>query len=158
MKKLVVVCMLAGIILACGKKGDRGLDGLTGATGPTGSPGSDGQSCTAFKTGTVTTLLCPGSAPVAINDGVAGTPGTNGAPGVAGTPGTVITPVKFCAGVTAVYPSTFPEYGLIIGGVMYGVYSQNSGFLAALPPGTYNSNAVGSNCNFIINADNTITN
>lgn len=69
--------------------------------------------------------------------------------GPAGADGTVITPIKFCA-EAPVYPSTFPEYGLCISGQIYAVYSANDGFLAVLPDGAYNSNAVGSTCNFVV--------
>lgn len=79
-----------------------------------------------------------------------GNNGSNGSQGPSGQDGTVITVVQFCQGVAPSYPSTFPESGLCINGNLYGVYSANDGFLALLPPGAYNSNAIGSNCNFTI--------
>jgi hypothetical protein len=63
--------------------------------------------------------------------------------------------VQFCPGTPA-YPSTFLEVGLVINNKVYGVYSTNGGFLTYLPPGNYTSNAVGSTCNFTLNADNTV--
>lgn len=84
-----------------------------------------------------TTTICDGS------NGVIGPTGPTG------SPGTIITLIPFCPGVT-VYPSTFLEYGLCVSGVMYGVYSYANGFLAMLPNGNYQSNAVGSQCNFTI--------
>ena len=88
--------------------------------------------------------------------GSAGAVGNPGTPGVPGQDATPVTVVNFCGG-PSVYPSTFPEYGLVISGKVYGVYSQNGGFLAYLPPGTYVSNAIGSACNFVINADGTVS-
>lgn len=85
--------------------------------------------------------------------GPAGPKGDVGAPGQDVTPVTV---VSFCGG-PSVYPSNFPEYGLVIGGQVFGVYSTNGGFLALLPPGVYSSNAVGSSCTFTINADATVS-
>jgi hypothetical protein len=70
--------------------------------------------------------------------------------GPPGTPGTVITTVQFCPNVVSIYPTTFPEYGLCINGNVYAVYSANDGFLTLTPPGTYNSNAIGSACAFTI--------
>lgn len=84
--------------------------------------------------------------------GLSGAPGQSivGPQGPAGIDGTIITVVQFCHNVAPSYPSTFPETGLCINGNLYGVYSANDGFLALLPPGAYNSNAIGSNCNFTI--------
>lgn len=90
--------------------------------------------------------------------GPAGNTGSSGVGmvGPTGADGTIITPVQFCPG-PSIYPSNFPEYGLLINGKVYGVYSANSGFLAYLPPGEYTSNAIGSSCNFTINANGTVT-
>lgn len=91
--------------------------------------------------------------------GLPGATGPQGSPGIPGLPGldaTPITTVSFCGG-PSVYPSNFPEYGIVIGGNIYGVYSANGGFLALLPPGLYLSNAIGSTCTFTINVNGTIT-
>lgn len=90
--------------------------------------------------------------------GSQGLQGNPGVAGLAGANGTVITTVQFCKGVTATYPSVFPEYGLVINGGIYAVYSANDGYLAYLPPGYYSSNAIGSACNFTVNPDATISN
>lgn len=79
--------------------------------------------------------------------------GDVGGRGPAGADGTVITTLKFCPGSPSTYPSTFPEYGLCIAGQVYAVYSTNDGFLTLVPPGTYNSNAVGSACTFTLLTD-----
>jgi hypothetical protein len=76
-------------------------------------------------------------------------PGPQGAQGQAGANGTTISSVQFCPGVPS-YPSTFPEVGFCIDNNLYAVYSYNNGFLTLIPPGYYNSNAVGSNCNFTV--------
>jgi hypothetical protein len=81
---------------------------------------------------------------------IVGPTGPAGSNGLNGADGTQITVVQFCKGVAPSYPSTFPESGLCINGNLYGVYSANDGFLAYLPPGAYNSNAIGSSCNFTI--------
>ena len=85
--------------------------------------------------------------------GDTGAPGLIGPVGPQGPRGTLIFPVKFCP-QPAVYPSTFPEYGLCIEGKMYGVYSTNGGFFAYLPSGTYSSAGVGSSCTFTITGCN----
>jgi hypothetical protein len=90
--------------------------------------------------------------------GDTGPQGNTGPQGPAGANGSTITVVQFCAGVTPSYPSTFPEIGFLINGSVYAVYSANDGFLTYLPPGVYTSNAVGSACNFTLNADGTVTN
>jgi hypothetical protein len=78
--------------------------------------------------------------------------------GANGTPGTVITAVQFCPNVTPVYPSTFPESGICLDGTMYGVYSANGGFLAALPPGQYSSDGINASCTFTIQPNCVIVN
>lgn len=88
--------------------------------------------------------------------GATGATGHTGATGAAGNPGTTIQVVKFCP-QTQQYPNVFPELGFIIGGKIYAVFSVNGGYLTELPPGAYNSNAVGSNCNFTVTATGTIT-
>jgi hypothetical protein len=121
MKKLILTAL---ILTSCnGPRGDMGSQGIPGIQGPAGDIGPSG---------------------------VNGVPGANGVVGPAGTPGTVITPVQFCPG-TSIYPTTFLEYGLCINGVIYAVYSANDGFLVELPDGTYQSNAVGSSCDFVVN-------
>jgi hypothetical protein len=88
--------------------------------------------------------------------GIQGVQGIAGKNGTNGTNGTVITPIEFCKDKPS-YPNTFPEYGLLINGIMFGVYSENGGFLAELPAGTYSSMGINSACTFTINKDGTIT-
>jgi hypothetical protein len=57
--------------------------------------------------------------------GSQGSPGQTGPAGPKGADGTVISTVQFCPGFTPTYPSHFPEYGLCISNVMYGVYSMS---------------------------------
>lgn len=89
--------------------------------------------------------------------GATGPQGLPGANGINGVNGTEVVAIKFCPG-SAVYSSTFPEYGLCIGGNLYAVYSTNGGFLALLPPGEYRSNAVSSRCDFVVKANCEIDN
>lgn len=126
MKKLIV-CTL--FLMACrGPQGDQGPQGTRGFTGTPGTVGSEGP-----------------QGP----QGPAGQNGTNGTNGVDATP---VTWVQFCPGVTS-YPANFQEGGLCLGGNVYGVYSANNGFLTLLPPGTYNSNAIGNSCTFTLLAN-----
>lgn len=121
-----------------GPAGTNGTNGVDGAVGPQGSPGPQGPAG-------------PQGSP-----GPKGSPGPTGPQGPAGANGTVITTVQFCPG-TVSYPTTFPEFGLCINNTIFGVFSANGGFLAELPPGVYNSNAVGSSCTFTIGTNCKIT-
>ena len=84
-----------------------------------------------------------------IGCGPQGPRGEQGIPGVNGSPAQIISSVQFCPGVSN-YPSTFPEIGFCIDNNLYAVYSANDGFLTLIPPGYYHSNAIGSNCNFMV--------
>lgn len=135
-----------------------------GKDGAQGNAGVDGSSCSVTPDALGSTLTCTDGTTVHINNGVNGATGAQGVAGVQGvagangTAGTQITPVEFCGhGYVATYPSMFPEYGLVIDGVMFGVYSANGGFLSPLPPGVYSSNGINASCTFTINADNTVS-
>lgn len=81
-----------------------------------------------------------------------GLQGLSGPAGPIGTPGTDLTPitiVNFCPGTTT-YPSTFIELGFCINNKVYAVYSANNGLLVEVVPGNYNSNSIGSSCNFAV--------
>jgi hypothetical protein len=58
--------------------------------------------------------------------------------------------IQFCPNVTPSYPTTFPEVGFCINNLLYAVYSANDGFLTMIPPGYYDSNAIGSSCSFTV--------
>lgn len=121
MMVIIVAAVLIFIILSL----PGCLEGERGIVGPTGQTGSVGSS---------------------------GAPGSTGAQGLQGQPGvdtTPITIVQFCQGAYS-YPSVFPEEGFCIAGNLYAVYSANDGFLSILPPGLYESNAIGSACTFIV--------
>lgn len=85
-----------------------------------------------------------------------GQDGRDGAVGPAGADGRIATVVPLCPGVSS-YPGVFVEVALLINGSLYAVYSANDGFLTLIPPGDYHSNAIGSACNFHVNADATVT-
>lgn len=145
-----LICLFVLFISACGSDGAMGPQGPKGDTGSQGAPGS---SCT------VTTVAPEDSAPnggslISCLDGSQSLVlnGTNGSNGSNGTSGTIVTPVKFCSG-TSSYPSTFPEYGFCLSGNLYAVYSTHGGFLTLIPPGVYDSNAVGSKCTFTVKAN-----
>ncbi len=137
------------IFFVCGCGPATVFHGVPGPVGPAGPQGVPGEPGTTGPQGSAGTQGLPG---------LDGTNGANGVDGAPGTPGTVITPIQFCdASFVPTYPSIFPEYGLVIDGKMYGVYSANGGFLVYLPPGTYNSNGINASCTFTINVDNSIT-
>lgn len=147
---ILAVILLSILFSACSK----GPDGLPGR-----SPIILTQPASYYQ--------CPnGGTQVSIDQAITvicnGLVGNTGPQGNQGDPGVDINPnpikvVTFCPGVTT-YPSAFLEVGLVISGRLYGVYSQNGGFLTELPPGNYLSNAVGSACNFTVNPDLSITN
>lgn len=114
--------------------------------GPAGTPGASGNSCTVSQI-PVNSTAPNGGALVSCTDGTSALI----------LNGTVIKPVQFCPG-TPSYPSVFPEVGFMVNNVLYAVYSQNGGFLTLVSPGYYTSNAIGSRCNFTVNADYSITN
>lgn len=143
------IMILVFVSIGCAK---QGVVGPKGDTGPQGSIGESADSCsvTSYAAGTVfapnggTLITCPnGTSSIVLN-------GTNGNDGAAGIPGTVITPVQFCSGFVQSYPNTFAESGLCINNQMWGVYSANGAFLAALPPGVYSSDGINSSCTFTI--------
>lgn len=80
--------------------------------------------------------------------GEAGPQGPKGEDGKDGKDSNPIVTVSLCPGDQPSYPSSFPEYGVCIDNQLYAVYSVNGGFFALIPPGTYQSNAVGSHCTF----------
>ena len=127
MKKFILISLL---LAACGPIN-------VGSQGP---PGQNGASCTTIN-------VAPGSpgAP----DGGALITCTTGSQSLI-LNGASLTPVQFCPNVMPSYPTIFPEVGFCIAGSIYAVYSANDGFLTELPPGAYNSNAIGSDCNFTI--------
>lgn len=126
MKNLLVLLFL--ILTACpGPQGNQGDIGQTGAVGVAGSNGTNGQD----------------------GQSIVGSQGPAGANGQDATP---VTWVQFCPGTTS-YPSTFVEGGFCISGNVYAVYSANGGFMTYIPPGSYNSNAINSSCNFTLLAN-----
>ena len=172
-----VACLILGVLAlssACANwKGDPGPKGDTGAVGTNGVSGDngvDGQSCSVepmIATGINgdpmefggSVITCPNGS-VLIQNGATGSTGPQGPQGNPGDPGangTVITAKNLCPG-TPSYPSTFIEVAYCIDHNLYGVYSTNGGFLTLLPPGAYNSNAVGSTCGFTIQPDCVIVN
>lgn len=172
MKSLILVCTLLALS-ACdnrGAKGDLGNNGIPGVSlvattiPATLTQCANGGSIILIAQDNALTGVWQASdqqmtAAVACNGatGATGNTGTTGSQGTAGTNATPVTIVQFCKGTT-VYPSAFLEVGLLINGTIYGVYSVNGGFFSPLPPGSYSSNAVGSSCNFTINANNTVSN
>lgn len=79
--------------------------------------------------------------------GAPGAVGATGNTGPAGQNGSTITLVQLCPG-TPTYPTTFIEFAFCVNNNLYAVYSANDGFETILPPGEYESNGIGSRCDF----------
>ena len=122
-KLMILIAML--VLTGCGSEA---LTGKPGPVGPRGEKGDAGES-----------VVGP--------QGGVGPAGVNGTNGVDANP---VTFVKLCND-TPSYPTVFVEYGICLQGKLYAVYSSNGGFLALLPNGNYNSNAIGSSCNLTVN-------
>lgn len=138
---MATIALAFALSACCGPRGRTGAPGVAGPKGDTGLPGADGADGRDGVDGT---------------DGQDGATGPQGPQGPAGADGQIAQIVQLCPGTTT-YPGVFVEVALLINGKLYGVYSANNGFLTYFPPGTYHSNAIGSSCNFRINADNTVT-
>lgn len=137
-------------------QGPQGNDGHTGPQGPSapagrdgaaGKDGNAGKNCTVVAGVGGVTISCPDGTSEFISNGSDGVAGTDG------VDGTSIAPIKFCPNDAPVYPSKFPEVGFCIDTKLYAVYSTKGGFLTEIPPGTYNSDAVGSSCTFVVLTD-----
>lgn len=85
--------------------------------------------------------------------GKQGATGAAGMAGAPGSPGTVITLVQLCGSCVPIYPSVFVEYAECIDSQLYGVYSNNDGFLSLLPPGQYSSDGINCSCDFTISSN-----
>lgn len=88
--------------------------------------------------------------------GEAGEVGTTGPAGTNGQDATPVTVVQLCPGTT-IYPTTYVEVAFCIGGKLWATYSANGGFSTEIPPGTYNSNGVGSSCTFTVSSNCEVT-
>lgn len=86
--------------------------------------------------------------------------GTNGNPGIPGNDGTTVKMMQFCPQYTGSYTKTmFPEYGLIVGNIIYAVYwDDKNSWLAEVYPGKYISTSTSAPCTFTVNSNGTITN
>jgi len=167
---LVLIAIFVLLLTGCDTQGPRGYTGSPGTPGtsvsfytqpatiqecPTG--GTDifiGPSTTSVSTERTNqfqeTTICNGAVGATGPTGATGAQGPQGPAGQNGTDATPITFVQFCSGFTPTYPSSFPEYGICVNNVMYGVYSANGGFLAELLPGEYSSDGINASCTFTI--------
>lgn len=148
-----------------GKPGPKGEVGEIGPAGPAGNPGAPGSGCTVVSVSPSAlapnggSLITCGSSSTIVHNGAQGQQGSQGPQGPAGNSGTPVSFVKFCPNVTTSYPSTFPEYGICLGGQIYAVYwnqGPNTAFGTVLPPGTYVTTSVNQNCTFIITANSCV--
>lgn len=168
MKYLMVLLVLMSF-MGCGKgpqgiPGSPGKDGENGvsivyATVPAGAQCSSGSGTVILfaQDNMGTGAYVAGDeilSKVLVCDGAAGQTGAVGATGSDATPVMV---VQFCTGFTQSYPNTFAESGICVNNEMLGVYSENGGFLAVLPPGNYSSDGINSSCTFTIGANCTVS-
>lgn len=169
MKFLLYVFLILALV-SCGKRVVtlQGTPGLNGINGQNASP------CTVESVSGGSLVTCPDGSKSIISNGsdgpigqvgpqgpigFTGNPGTAGTNGKDGTDATPVTAVKFCPGYTTTYPSTFPEYGLCIGGKLYANYwDGHNSWLAEVVPGNYSSTSTSAPCNFIVTANCTVTN
>lgn len=135
-----------GVKYIQGPKGETGAPGQDGRDGIDGRDGSNGSSCSIATIEKGNVAVPSGGALITCPDGTSSII-TNGTDGV---PGTIITPVQFCKNFRALYPSAFPESGLCINNRMFGVFSENGGYLAEMANGTYYSNGRHSTCVFTL--------
>lgn len=167
--------MLFITLALLGCRGNQGIQGPTGLPGSPGTPGIPGSSIS-FYTTPATTQECPtggtdiilsqdsfnpnpwGIGPQPYNGLTQAITICNGMTGPAGINASQVIPIQFCNNASPTYPSNFPEYGLCINNTIYGVYSQNGGFLAELPPGTYNSDGINASCTFTIKSNCNVSN
>lgn len=83
--------------------------------------------------------------------GDTGSVGAKGETGPVGADGQIATVVQLCPGYSNY--GVFIEMALCINSKLYGVYSQNGGFLTLLAPGRYSSSGIGSACSFTVNSN-----
>lgn len=86
--------------------------------------------CTVVTNGSGTTISCPDGSSAKI-------------------PGNNVSTVLFCANTTTTYLTSFPEFGLCINNLLYGVYwDGHNSWLAQIVPGYYLSTSTSAPCNF----------
>lgn len=91
--------------------------------------------------------------------GSSGPKGEEGEAGAQGNPGvdvSTVNVIQLCPGATT-YPGVFVEVAICINHELYGVYTSPA-FLTLIPPGTYNSTAIGSACSLTVADDCVVTN
>lgn len=146
-----------------GQDGKDGVDGADGQDGTNGTNGKDGKDAVSISGRVASTSECINGGYVLTLDIISYTV-CNGATGPQGPTGSAgVTPVLLCN----------KEYGLKVGNQLYAVYHQeiyagNSGnngntnskysntYLALLNPGPYQTTD-GTQCNFTVNADGSIS-
>lgn len=127
-------CAAGGTVLTVGTTVTIVCNGLSGTNG------SDGSSCSTQALATGALISCTNGTSAYIANGAVGPAGAS-AP-----PSSSVTIVALCGGAT-VYPVNFVEVGICLNNKLYGVYSENSGFMTEIVPGAYHSNAHGNSCN-----------
>lgn len=89
--------------------------------------------------------------------GPIGNTGPSGPTGAPGQDASSVTPVPLCTGQTT-YPTAFAEYGLCIGGSLFGVYwDRTNAWLTILPPGNYTSTSTSVPCTLTVSPNCVVT-
>lgn len=87
-------------------------------------------SCTIVTNGSGSTISCPDGSSVTL-------------------PSQNLTMVQFCSNYSTSYPTSFPEFGLCLNNLLYGVYwDGHNAWLAQIVPGYYLSTSTSAPCNF----------
>ena len=160
MKQLILITLLCGLLAACGQTylaGPVGPQGAPGVNGTNGAAGINGTNGAAGENGTNGADGTSGSNGTNGATGATGGQGLQGATGGTGQSGISVTPIELCTTCKPVYPSVFAEYALCLQGQLYGVYSQNDGFLALLPPGEYASDGINCTCTLTVGVNCAVT-
>lgn len=146
-------CAAGGTVLTVGPTVTIVCNGVSGVNG---TNGSDGSSCSTQSLVTGALISCTNGTSAYISNGAVGPAGSPGLPGADAPPSASITIVPLCTAAT-VYPTVFTEIGVCLNHKLYGVYSQNGGFMVEIVPGTYSSNGINSSCTLTVRPDCVVT-
>lgn len=178
-KALAAFALLLIVVGACdklrgpkGDKGDKGDPGTSCSVTQNSNSATirctdgtvatvQGQACTSARVSSGVEITCGGDT-YTVQDGapgIQGPAGPQGLQGVPGSAGTVVSFVQFCPQYNLSYPTSFPEFGLCVGGDIFGVYwdsSRGDAFGAKLPQGTYRTTNTQLPCDFTIGPNCTV--
>lgn len=151
---ITTISLLSGLFVAIGCSDDHVFSKPIDAPGVTisSTPATNYVGCSVYQVYGGAEIVCVNSEAFIPN-------GAAGSQGVAGIPGSSVVAIKLCPNApNTSYPSSFPEYGLLIAGVLYGVYwDHTNSWLAQLSPGYYSSTSTSAPCSFTVNSDGSVS-